>query len=411
MSFKSRLRGAVAPLRRNFAMLGQPNRPEVDAMVAEERPEEPVFCIRPRTLSQQAQRFVQAFPGDVMYAVKCNPEPAVLRALWRGGVRHFDVASPGEIRLLAQLLPKARLHYMHPVKGRAAIRAAYAEFGVRHFAIDSAEEIDKILAETGQAGDLELTVRIAVPKAQALHDLGGKFGAEPAEAVALLRRARPLAAKLGVSFHVGSQCLEPEAFERAIAHAAGLVREAGVAIDLLDVGGGFPVAYEDAAPPAPEAFVRAIVRAFARSGLPEGVRLACEPGRVLVAAGASLVVKVERRRGDRLYLNDGVYGGLADAGPSVGLRFPVRLVRPGGAAEGARQAFAFFGPTCDSADRMEGPFLLPADVGEGDWIEIGQLGAYGACLRTAFNGFDRARIVEVADRPLEPARGLARLAA
>ena len=123
-------------------------------------------------------------------------------------------------------------------------------------------------------------------------------------------------------------------------------------------------------------------------------------GRALVAGGTSVVVQVQHRRGDALYINDGVYGSLSDAG-APGFRFPVRLIRPDGAAPSDQPAaFSLFGPTCDSADRMDGPFLLPADVAEGDWIEIGQLGAYGACLRTAFNGFDRARLVEVRDPPL-----------
>ena len=109
------------------------------------------------------------------------------------------------------------------------------------------------------------------------------------------------------------------------------------------------------------------------------------------------MVQVQARRGDALYINDGVYGSLADAG-ALAFRYPVRCLRPEGEApDDVLRGFTFFGPTCDSADAMRGPFHLPADIGEGDWIEIFQLGAYGACLRTGFNGFDRARIVEVSD--------------
>ena len=203
----------------------------------------------------------------------------------------------------------------------------------------------------------------------------------------------------GVSFHVGSQCLDPLAWRDALALAGEVIRDAGVAIDIVDVGGGFPVAYPDVEPPPLGAFLAEIEAGFERLGLPDA-RLWAEPGRALVAGGASVVVQVQQRRGDALYINDGVYGSLADAG-ALGFRYPVRLIRPDGAAPSAQLVgFSFFGPTCDSADAMRGPFLLPADVAEGDWIEIGQLGAYGGCLRTAFNGFDRARLVEVRDGPL-----------
>jgi ornithine decarboxylase len=231
-----------------------------------------------------------------------------------------------------------------------------------------------------------------------MYDLSGKFGAEPAEAVSLLRAARPHAATLGVSFHVGSQCLDPGAYAGAVALAAQVIRDSGVAVDLLDVGGGFPVAYPDIVPPPLTAFTGAIAQAVAAHGL-GGLRLWAEPGRALVAAGTSVVVQVQHRRGQTLFVNDGVYGALSDAG-APGFRFPARLVRPGGAATAATLPFAFFGPTCDSADHMKGPFLLPADVAEGDWIELGQLGAYGGALRTGFNGFDRAVLAEVADPPL-----------
>jgi ornithine decarboxylase len=322
----------------------------------------------------------------------------VLRALWRGGIRRFDCASLGEVRLVRSMFDEAAIHFMHPVKPRGAIREAWQRHGVRDFVLDSAAELAKVIEETG-GGGLGLVVRLALPKGGAMYDLSGKFGAPEAEAVALLRAARPHAATLGVSFHVGSQCLEPAAYARAIALAARVIREAGVAVDLLDVGGGFPVAYPDITPPPLSAFTGAIAQAVAAEGL-SGLALWAEPGRALVASGTSIVLQVQHRRGAELFVNDGVYGALSDAG-APGFRFPVRLIRAGGDS-GVTETlpFAFFGPTCDSADRMAGPFLLPADVAEGDWIEVGQLGAYGASLRTAFNGFDKAGVVEVADAPM-----------
>jgi ornithine decarboxylase len=408
----ARLRAAVTPLRRR-APLPEPARPLVDDVVAVERPSEPMHCLRPAAIAAAARRFVRTFPGDVLYAVKCNPEPRVLRAVWAGGVRHFDCASPAEIALVRQMFPKTAIHYMHPVKARAAIREAYGQHGVRDFALDSADELAKILDETaaaspGEGGsaerDLGLFVRLALPKSGALYDLSGKFGVPLAEAAGLLRAARPHAARLGICFHVGSQCLEPGAYARALSLVGEAIGAAGVAVDAVDVGGGFPVSYPDVVPPSLDAYLTAIRDGFAALGLPATTRLWAEPGRALVAGGASVVVQVQLRRGDTLYINDGVYGSLSDAG-APGFRFPARLIRPDGGGERAEspaalRGFELFGPTCDSVDRMKGPFLLPEDVREGDWIEIGQLGAYGACLRTAFNGFDRARLIEVRDPPL-----------
>jgi len=397
----ARTRSAVSPLRRHFAT--QPHRlPTVDQVVAADRPEEPVHCLRPAVVADNARGFIQAFPGDVLYAVKCNPDPAVLRALYAGGVRHFDCASLPEVRLVRDMFPDAAIHFMHPIKARGAIREAWAQHEVRDFVLDDADELAKIrteIAATGVPGELGLIVRLALPKGGAKLDLSGKFGAAAEAAADLLRAARGCAAMVGVSFHVGSQCLDPLAWRDALDLTGQVIRAAGVQVEVIDVGGGFPVAYPDQEPPPLGAFLAEIEAGFERLGLPR-TRLWAEPGRALVAAGTSVVVQVQARRGEALYINDGVYGSLADAG-ALGFRYPVRLIRPHCNLAAASTGFSFFGPTCDSADVMRGPFCLPADVGEGDWIEIGQLGAYGACLRTAFNGFDRARIVEVGDAPPE----------
>lgn len=398
-----RSRTAVAPLRRAVPA-GQPRRGSVLEAVAAHRPEEPMHCLRPTVLRDTARRFVDAFSaatgGDVLYAVKCNPEPTVLRALWEGGVRHFDVASIGEVRLVRQMFSDAVLHYMHPVKGRQAIRSAYEQYGVRDFVLDSAEELEKILEETGRAADLGLVVRLALPKGNAKLDLSGKFGATFDDAVALLRATRAVTPRLGVSFHVGSQMLEPDAWVRALELAGAVIAAAGVVVDVVDVGGGFPVSYPGVTPPPLGDYMDAIARGLDAMGLPAGTRIWCEPGRALVAAGSSLVVQVLKRAGSVLYINDGVYGSLSDAG-ALGFVYPARLLRPEAGPSAAPLAgFSFYGPTCDSADRMEGPFMIPDDVRAGDWIELGQLGAYGGCLRTAFNGFEHAKLVEVSDRPL-----------
>jgi ornithine decarboxylase len=401
-----RFRSAVSPLRRGttgFRRSAPAVRKQmtcVDNLVETMLPADPVHCLRPAVLSATAARFVASFPGDVLYAVKCNPEPAVMRALYEGGIRHFDAASPGEVRLVRQMFPNAEIHYMHPVKAPGAIHQAYFDYGVRDFSLDSAEELEKLMEQTDGAEDLGLFIRLAMPKGSAVYDLSGKFGAAVEDAAVLLRAARAVSPKIGICFHVGSQCLDPSAYERAMDLAGAVIEKAGVEIDVLDVGGGFPVSYPGVTPPPLDDFMAAIARGFAKLALPARTRLWCEPGRALVAPGVSLVVQVIKRRGHELFINDGVYGSLSDAGVPA-FQFPARMIRPSEpASEAPEQPFAFYGPTCDSADYMAGPFMLPADIKAGDWIELGQLGAYGSCLRTAFNGFDNARLIDVTDRPL-----------
>jgi len=392
-------RAAIAPLHRHVSLRAEgQNLPTVADMVATLRPSEPLHCIRPAVIAAAAQNFTAAFNGDVLYAVKCNPEPVVLRALWEGGVRHFDCASISEVQLVRRLFPGAAIHFMHPVKSRVAIREAWGVYGVRDFVLDSFTELEKIGQEIDHSCLPGLFVRIALPETGAVINLSKKFGADFETAVMLLRAARPLAGRLGVAFHAGSQCLDPLAWRDAIAMAGEVIRASGVHVDVLDIGGGFPAAYPDMDPPPLGAFMAEIDAAYDRLGMP-WLKLWAEPGRALVAGGGSVVVQVQLRRGNMLYINDGVYGALADAG-ALKFRFPTRLLRKGHSPGAPDAAFGFFGPSCDSLDVMHGPFILPDDVQEGDWIEIGQLGAYGTCLRTAFNGFDRAALVEVRDRAM-----------
>ena len=374
----------------------------VDDVAKRLKPEAPIQCIFPEHVRSQARAFLDKFPGDVLYAVKCNPGAEFLRHMHDAGIRHFDVASLEEARLIKGLFPKGvGLHFMHPVKSREAIRAAY-KMGVRTFSLDSVGELMKILEETKSAKDLNLFVRLAVSGNAAAYDLSGKFGAAPSAAADLLRHARKVAHKLGICFHVGSQCMDPAAYSAAIARAGDVIAKAKVKLDVLDVGGGFPAIYPNMTPPSLDAYMAAIIAAaeplIAEGGVAAGARLWCEPGRAMVAAGASMLVRVTLRKGRRLYINDGTYGSLFDAG-ALNWRFPVRLVRPLGRTGKNSNTpntrmpseklvpFVFYGPTCDNLDKMKGPFQLPEDTQEGDWIEIGMLGAYGSAMQTRFNGF------------------------
>ncbi|MFZ1426489.1 MAG: type III PLP-dependent enzyme [Geminicoccaceae bacterium] len=363
-----------------------------EALLVHTAPVDPVVCLRPQLIAARARRMLAAFPGDMLYAVKCNEAPGVVRALWDGGVRAFDTASIGEVRAVKALLPAAVCHFMHPIKSPEAIAEAYHRHGVRRFVLDHPDELAKIVAHTGGGGDLELFVRLAVPGEGSMLALTGKFGVGVDETAALVRAARPHARSVGITFHVGSQCVEPVAFARAISLVAEVVRRAGP-IDDLDVGGGFPARYLGDEPEF-EAFVAAIRDAVARHGL--GCRLQCEPGRALVADGASVLARVELRRGLGLYLNDGTYGNLAEL-KWIGPQFPMRLVRPERASDSRQLGFDLFGPTCDSIDSMPGPHWLPADTKAGDWIEVGMMGAYANSLRTRFNGFTSAPMALLGD--------------
>jgi len=371
----------------------------VDDMVHELRPEEPVHILRPNVIATTAKWFVKQFPGEVMYAVKCNPEPRVLKILAASGVKHYDVASLAEVKLVAENLPGAKLYYMHPVKSRHAIKEAYERFGVRDFSLDSHEELQKIMEVTDGADDLNLYVRLSIANDGAVYSLAGKFGVALEDAASLIVETRKVARKLGVCFHVGSQCMNPEAYGASIAKVVALIEQAGVKLNVLDIGGGFPAIYPGMTPPSLSSYMRAIKKALKSSPVIEHCEILCEPGRALVAEGGSVVVQVDARKGNMLYINDGTYGSLFDAGVP-GFNFPVKAMRPEGSFGVETAEFGFFGPTCDSMDVMKGPFTLPADIREGDWIEIGQLGSYGKTMQTSFNGFYSDHTVEVLDKPL-----------
>ncbi len=376
--------------------------PDASAVVRDLAPDEPVILNRPHAAARAGRFFSEKFPGKSLYAVKANPSPDLIEILWASGITHYDVASIAEVRMVRGILPEATLCFMHPVKTASAIREAYFDHGVRTFSLDTLDELNKIVdatrdADGNAASDLRLCVRLRVSSDYSELSLASKFGVDLADAAPLLQATRQVADWLGVCFHVGSQAMTPFAYVQALDRVRAAIAQAAVTVDIVDVGGGFPSVYPGMEPPPLEDYFAIIHRHFEALPIAYNAELWCEPGRALCAEYSSLIVKVEKRRGEELFINDGAYGALFDAA-HVGWRFPVKALSED--RSGAEQEFAFYGPTCDDADFMEGPFLLPGDVRSGDYIEVGMLGAYGCAMRTAFNGFGRGEVVQVADEPM-----------
>ncbi|QFT77618.1 type III PLP-dependent enzyme [Erythrobacter sp. THAF29] len=377
--------------------------PDAKTVARALKPDEPVILNRPQAATRAARFFVEKFPGKVLYAVKANPAPDLIEILWNAGVTHYDVASIAEVRLVRASLPEATLCFMHPIKTPSAIREAYFKHGVKTFSLDSIEELEKIVdacrdPETGEeAGDLRLCVRLRVSSEYSELSLASKFGCDLTEAPGLLQQTRQHCDWLGVCFHVGSQAMTPFAFVQALDRTRAAIAEASVVIDMIDVGGGFPSIYPDMEPPPLEDYFAIIAQHFEALPIAYNAELWCEPGRALCAEYSSMIVKVEKRRGNELYINDGAYGALYDAA-HVAWRFPVNALEDD--LRDPLEDFAFYGPTCDDADYMAGPFALPGDIQAGDYFEIGMLGAYGAAMKTGFNGFGDAEQVIVTDEPM-----------
>ena len=367
--------------------------------IAARHPVQPVTIVRPHAAARAARFFTEKFPGRTMYAVKANPSPELLRTLYDNGVTSYDVASIAEVRLVARTLPDATLCFMHPVKAEEAIAEAYFTHGVRTFSLDSMEELAKIVRATRGAADLTLCVRLRVSSEHSKLSLASKFGVAPDEARELLLATRQVADALGICFHVGSQAMTPEAYSNAMERVRQAIVGAAVTVDVIDVGGGFPSAYPGMTPPPLERYFETIHRAFESLPISYSAELWAEPGRALCAEYSSVVVRVERRRGEELYINDGAYGALFDAA-HIGWRYPVALLREPESVV-RDHPFSFWGPTCDDLDHMPGPFPLPADITVGDYVEIGMLGAYGSAMRTAFNGFGSDETVIATDEPME----------
>ena len=372
---------------------------DVNELVNALKPDYPVYCIRPESIKKSTKFFKDNFPGKVLYAVKTNPNEKVIKQIILSGIQDFDVASLNEIRLIKKIKPDSNLFFMHTVKSKESISSAYFNFGVKNFALDSKDELRKILEATNQAKDLNLYVRIAVSNEHAEIDLSRKFGAVPSEALGLVRLCKEYSKKLGISFHVGSQCMHKISYSKSLSEIGNLIKKTKIIPDVINVGGGFPSIYPDLNPEPLINYLDEIKKSLKKLNLSKLPEIICEPGRAIVAESGSTIVKVILRKKQNLYINDGTYGSLFDAGvPNFIL--PNRIITSGRIQSKKLTSFSFFGPTCDSLDYMKGPFLLPNNIKEGDYIELGQLGAYGLTFRTKFNGFYSNDIYEVEDDPI-----------
>ena len=359
---------------------------DVNELVNELKPDYPVYCIRPDSIKKSTKFFKDNFSGKILYAVKTNPNEKVIKQIISNGIKDFDVASLNEIKLIKKIKSDANLYFMHTVKSKENISSAYFDYGVRNFALDNKDELRKILEATNQAKDLSLYVRIAISNEHAEIDLSRKFGALPSEALGLVRLCKDHSKKLGISFHVGSQCMHKISYSKGIREIGNIIKKTKIIPDVINVGGGFPSIYPDLNPEPLSSYLDEIKKSLKNLKLPKLPQIICEPGRAIVAESGSTIVKVILRKKQKLYINDGTYGSLFDAGvPNFVL--PTKMITGGRIHSKKLTSFSFFGPTCDSLDYMKGPFLLPNNIKEGDYIELGQLGAYGLTFRTKFNGF------------------------
>jgi len=371
----------------------------VDELINQLKPDKPIYCIRKKSIQSASTYFRNKFPGKVLYAVKTNPHPEVLKAIVGSGIENFDIASIQEIKDIRAISPNAKCSYMHTVKSRENIKEAYFNYNVKAFSLDTKDELIKIIEATKHAKDLELFVRVAVSNEHAEIDLSKKFGASISEAIGLLRLTKQCAKKIGLSFHVGSQCMHPISYTKGILDIGNIIKKTKIIPDYINIGGGFPAIYPDLVPQSLDSYFEEIKKGLANLKLEKFPEILCEPGRALVAESGSTIVRINLRKKQKLYINDGTYGTLFDAG-TPNIVYPSRLIKNGKIISKKLTAFDFYGPTCDSMDYMKGPFLLPNNIKENDYIELGQLGAYGLTFRTQFNGFYSDEIYEVEDEPI-----------
>lgn len=369
-----------------------PRYASVEEIIAKTKPAEPVYVLYPEKFRVAAARFLDAFPGDALYAIKANPAPQVLDLVWAAGIRHFDTASLREVEIVRARFPEAQCHFMAPVRLPGHAKAAFEKYDVTDYVVDCDDELDKLIAETGDLKKLRIFVRLAAQLGGALLELSSKFGIAPDDAARMLRRIAELGAAPCLTFHVGSQCLSPFSYAQAIEITRRTIAKAGVDIKALDIGGGFPGPYINNDVPPYHWYFDTIHEALATLERPD-LPILCEPGRALAAEGMSLITQVVLRKGDKLYINDGVYGSFDEltlpgwTGDYSARTFAVDKrgrIKVRGAGD---TPFRVYGPTCDTLDVLPRPLMLPENIKAGDFIVFDAIGAYSVAVRTTFNGF------------------------
>ena len=345
----------------------------------------PFYIYKPEILKENIKSFLNNFTGESVYAVKTNPCEFILKEIFNQGIKSFDVASINEVKLIRKLFPHSNIYFMNPVKPGYSIKEAYYNYDVRDFSLDSDDELKKIITVTNSAPDLNLHLRISVPNDFAKVKLSKKFGIDGHNAQILLKKIRDKGKKIGVSFHTGSQCMNPDAYKIAIKKVNSIVKKSGINIDFFNIGGGFPSSYPDIEPPSLTEFFKVISYQLSKINQKESkIKILSEPGRILVYNSMSLIVRVDLRKKKYLYINDGIYGSLNNAG-NLGFKYNVEVFNNKQCSK--LIPFSFYGPTCDSNDFMKGPFYLPDTISEGDYIEIKEMGAYSITMGCNFNGF------------------------
>ena len=349
-----------------------------------EKLKDPFFIYKPKNLKKSVNYFTKNFSGEVLYAVKANPSEFILKKIYELGIRSFDAASINEIKLVKSLFNNSKIYFMNPVKPRHSIKEAYYKYGVRHFSLDNVTELNKIVESTGYAKDLNLHLRISVPNHFSKISLSKKFGIDGLKSKTLLEKIIKISRKVGVSFHLGSQCINPSAYKLAINKTSSLIKESNIDVDFFNIGGGFPGEYLGIKKQPLTKYFKVIKNEFLKKFKNSKTKLLSEPGRVLVSNSMSLVVRVDLRKKNILYINDGTHSFLHDAGKH-NFVYPVKIFKK--QKKSKLKSFSFYGPTCDSNDFMKGPFLLPEFTSEGDYLEIEEMGAYSLSMKNNFNGF------------------------
>ncbi len=356
--------------------------------------ETPFFLFSKKKILDNYQEFKKLFPNSlVYYAMKANSEPEVLKTLYKAGCG-FEVASKYELDYLKKLkIPANKMIYGTSVKPASHIKE-FVKYGVDIFSCDSLPEIEKIAA---LAPGSKVYVRTIANDSGSVFKFSEKFGTDTTSIIPLLQRAKELGSHpYGISFHVGSQASDPKAWASTILSLRSIIqdlKETGITLDILDLGGGFPCNYaSNEAVPTLKEIAKYTMKEYKK--LPYLPQLILEPGRGMIAntaiAVASVIARIERRANTWLFLDLGVYNGLFETMAYQGsTRYPVSSTRPVGAA--GESLFELAGPTGDSPDVITREALLPNDIAVGDKLIFYNVGAYSLSVTSQFNGFPKPK--------------------